>query len=103
VCAGINVLPMTDVLRFLEFLPSKSETDILMRLNHGIYEYVAVYVDDLLIDAHDTSSITNALTNQHHFKLKGRDLSYTTLVVITLRTTLVPYVLVPKSTSRRAV
>jgi hypothetical protein len=52
-----------------------------MSLNNGIYEYVAVYVDELLIAAQDPDSIinaltnqhriTNALTNQHQFKLKG--------------------------------
>jgi hypothetical protein len=33
--------------------------------------YASVYVDELIIAAHDPSSITNALTNQHQFKLKG--------------------------------
>jgi hypothetical protein len=42
-----------------------------MRLNNDLYENVAVYVDDLLIAALDLSSITNALRDQHQFKLKG--------------------------------
>jgi hypothetical protein len=58
-----------DVFRSLACVRCKSETDILIRLNNSIYEYVAVYVDDLLFAAHNPSSIYNALTDQHQFKL----------------------------------
>jgi hypothetical protein len=54
----------------LLFVPCKTKTDI-WRLNNGIFDYVAVFVDDLLIAAQDPSSITNSLTDQHQFKLKG--------------------------------
>jgi Reverse transcriptase (RNA-dependent DNA polymerase) len=41
----------SDVLRSMGFTPSKAESDIWMRENKGLYEYIAVYVDDLLIAA----------------------------------------------------
>ena len=60
-----------DVLRSLNFVPCKSENDIWMRPASDTYEYIAVYVDDLLIAAKDPSSITKVLEEQHLFKLKG--------------------------------
>jgi Reverse transcriptase (RNA-dependent DNA polymerase) len=53
------------------FIQSKAETDIWMRENKGLYEYNAVYVDDLLIVARDPGEITRTLENAHKFKLKG--------------------------------
>ena len=48
---------MADVLRDLGFFPSLSDGDIWMRRNGDIYEYIAVYVDDLAIAAKDPASI----------------------------------------------
>jgi hypothetical protein len=42
-----------------------------MRKNSDIYEYIAVYVDDLAIAAKDPKSITDILMDKHKFKLKG--------------------------------
>jgi hypothetical protein len=42
-----------------------------MRPNKGVYEYITVYVDDLLIAAKEPSSIIEALEEQHQFKLKS--------------------------------
>jgi hypothetical protein len=53
------------------FTPSKAEADIWMRENNGLYEYIAVYVDDLLIAARNPEEIVNKLQEQHKFKLKG--------------------------------
>jgi hypothetical protein len=53
------------------FAPSKSEPDIWMRKNGNIYEYIAVYVDDLAIAAKDPKGITDILMDKHKFKLKG--------------------------------
>jgi hypothetical protein len=53
------------------FNPCKTENDIWMRKKNGLYEYIAVYVDDILIAATDPKGITTALESQHHFKLKG--------------------------------
>jgi Reverse transcriptase (RNA-dependent DNA polymerase) len=60
-----------DVLRSMGFIQSKAETDIWMRENNGLYEYIAVYVDDLLIAARDPGEIKRTLENAHKFKLKG--------------------------------
>jgi hypothetical protein len=60
-----------DVLRSLGFTQSKAESDIWMRENEGLYEYIAVYVDDLLIAARNPEEIINKLKEQHKFKLKG--------------------------------
>ena len=35
------------------------------------YEYIAVYVDDLLIASKDPSKIITELSDVHQFKLKG--------------------------------
>jgi hypothetical protein len=51
----------SDVLRSMGFTPSRAEADILMRENNGLYEYIAVYVDDLLIAARDPNSIVQTL------------------------------------------
>jgi hypothetical protein len=42
-----------------------------MRPNNCVYEYVAVYVDDLIIAAKDPSSMTKSLEEHHDFKLNG--------------------------------
>ena len=53
------------------FQPSYAEPDIWMRPNGDIYEYIAVYVNDLAITAKDPSSIVKILTDKYRFKLKG--------------------------------
>jgi hypothetical protein len=53
------------------FFPSKSDPDIWMRKNGELYEYVAVYVDDLAIAMKDPKSFVNILENDYKFKTKG--------------------------------
>lgn len=60
-----------DVLRTMGFSPSKAEPDIWMRRADDLYEYIAVYVDDLLIASKDGDAIIDQLQNVHKFKLKG--------------------------------
>lgn len=60
-----------DVLRGMDFFPSKAEYDIWMRDRGDHYEYIAVYVDDLLICSKDPRKIISALEDDHKFKLKG--------------------------------
>ena len=61
-----------DVLRGMGFVPTKAEEDIWMRDAGTHYEYVAVYVDDLLIASHDPQAIIKDLSGKpHNFKLKG--------------------------------
>jgi glutamate mutase epsilon subunit len=43
-----------------------------MRKKGNLYEYIAVYVDDLAIAMKDPKELTDILEKQHKFKLKGR-------------------------------
>jgi hypothetical protein len=61
----------SDVLRLMGYTPNKAEADIWSRKNGGLYEYIAVYVDDLFIAARDPSSIVQSLQEKHKFKVKG--------------------------------
>jgi hypothetical protein len=60
-----------DCLRNEGFHPSKGEQDIWMREKDGVYEYVAVYVDDLAFAMKDPKSFVETLTANYKFKLKG--------------------------------
>jgi hypothetical protein len=42
-----------------------------MRQVDNLYEYIAVYIDDLCISSKDPKAITDTLTEQYGFKLKG--------------------------------
>ena len=53
------------------FEPSKAEPHIWMRPKGDHYEYIGVYVDDLLIVSRDPQALIDALEKDHHFKLKG--------------------------------
>ena len=61
-------------LREMGFEPCKAEPDIWMRRVDNLYEYIAVYVDDLCISSKDPKAITDMLTEQYGFKLKGTGL-----------------------------
>jgi hypothetical protein len=50
------------------FTPSKAEADIWMQENDGLYEYIADYVDDLLIAATNPNSIVQTVQVKHKFK-----------------------------------
>ena len=62
-----------DVLRDLGFFRSKeAEHDIWMRDCGDHYEYLAVYVDDLMIASRNPQAINGSLTSKpNNFKLKG--------------------------------
>ena len=60
-----------DVLRELGFEPCKAEPDIWLRRNDDVYEYIAVYVDDLALAMKDPKTFTDILINKYNFKLKG--------------------------------
>ena len=61
----------SDTLRDMGFYISKGDPDVWMRKNGDIWEYIAVYVDDLAIAARDPKSICERLTNTYKYKLKG--------------------------------
>jgi len=60
-----------DTMRDMGFFPSKADGDVWMRKSGNIYEYVAVYVDDLAIAVKDPKSFTDQLIQKYKYKLKG--------------------------------
>ena len=61
-----------DVLRSMGFTPSKAEEDIWFRDAGDHYEYIGVYVDDLIIASRKPQAIIDQLQSApHSFKLKG--------------------------------
>ena len=62
---------LADVLTAMGFFMSKAEPDIWMRDMGDHYEYIAVYVDDLLIVSKEPNTLIHVLTKDHKFKLKG--------------------------------
>ena len=54
----------------MDFFPSKADSDVWMREMNGLYEYIAVYVDDLAIASKNPELIISAL-EEAKFKLKG--------------------------------
>ena len=59
--------------RFADCLwtPCKAEPDIWMRPNGKVYEYIAVYVDDVAMTMLHSKEFTQLLIDTHKFKLKG--------------------------------
>jgi hypothetical protein len=62
---------LADVLLALGFTPSRCEADIWMRRIDDHYEYLCIYVDDLIICSKRPQIISDALVDKHHFTLKG--------------------------------
>jgi len=60
-----------DTLRDMGFVPSKAEPDVWMRRNGDVYEYIAVYVDDLACAAKNPKEILETLMSKYKYKLKG--------------------------------
>ena len=60
-----------DTLRDMGFSPCKNEPDIWMRETDGLWEYVAVYVDNLAFTMRDPESFVHILTENYGYKLKG--------------------------------
>ena len=55
----------------MKFLPSKADADLWIRRNKDHYEYIAVYVDDLIIAAKEPMKIIDEIKTVGGFKLKG--------------------------------
>ena len=60
-----------DVLRAMGWTPCKSEQDVWMKRVDDHWEYIATYVDDLLIASKNPKAITDELMGRFKFKLKG--------------------------------
>ena len=61
---------LSDVLRKEGFIPCKAELDIWIQQNGDIYEYVAVYVDDLAFAVKDPRLFIQTLKETYQFKIK---------------------------------
>ena len=60
-----------EVLNEMGFNQCLADNDVWMRDAGDHYEYIGVYVDDLLIASKNPEAITKALTEVYHFNLKG--------------------------------
>jgi len=60
-----------DCLRDIGFFPCKAEPDIWMRRSGNVYEYIAVYVDDLAFALKDPQAFATILQDKYSFKIKG--------------------------------
>ncbi len=59
-----------ECMRAEGFKPCLADLDIWMRPNGDIYEYVAVYVDDLAFAVQDPETFVKTLENKYKFKVK---------------------------------
>ena len=60
-----------DDLRDMGFFPCKAEPDIWMRESDGLWEYIAVYMDDLAFVLRDPEAFVKLLVGKYKYKLKG--------------------------------
>ena len=62
-----------DILHQIGFKPSKADRDIWMKSSKdgNLYEYIAVYVDDLAICMKDPKVFCDTLKENYKLKLKG--------------------------------
>ena len=51
----------SDNLRDIDFSPCRAEPDIWTRHSNGLWEYIAVYVDDLAFAVRDPKAIVTVL------------------------------------------
>ena len=58
-------------MRDMGFSPSRADSDIWMRSKNNIYEYVAVYVDDLALAMSNPEEFIKTLEVKYYLKLKG--------------------------------
>lgn len=56
---------LTDVLREMGYFSCKAEPDIWMKRNGDHYNYISVYVDDILIVTEDPASIVSTLMDKY--------------------------------------
>ena len=62
---------LADTLRDMGFTPCKSDADLWMRDAGDVYEYVCVYVDDLMAIMKSPKEFFDTLTSKYKYKLKG--------------------------------
>jgi hypothetical protein len=65
-----------DVIHIIDFYPCKADPDMWMKDCGTHYEYVLVYVNDLMFLGKKPQVFLNSLTKDHGFKLKGVENPY---------------------------
>ena len=60
-----------DIILQLNFRRSKADPCVWLREKKGIYEYIAIYVDDLLITSEEPQGIIQHLKEKLKLKMKG--------------------------------
>jgi hypothetical protein len=91
---------LADCLRNEGFLPCKVEPDIWMRDKGDHYEYVGVYVDDLVFAMKDPSSFIKTLESKYFSNSKGLVSYPFTLDATSTEIRTVYYACLPLSTSK---
>ena len=61
----------SDTLRDMSFTPCEADPDVWMRPTDTHYEYVCVYVDDIMMFGKDPQSFFTLLTEKYNYQLKG--------------------------------
>jgi Reverse transcriptase (RNA-dependent DNA polymerase) len=62
---------LSDILQTLGFYPSKADPDVWLKECESHYEYILVYVDDLMFIGKHPQAFFDLLINDHGFQLKG--------------------------------
>ena len=62
---------LADTLRDMGFFPCKADPDVWLRDCGTHYEYVCVYVDDIMMFGKDPQAFFDDLTHIYHYQLKG--------------------------------
>ena len=61
----------SDTLRDMGYFPSKGDPDVWMKKVDNVWEYIAVYVDDLAIASKNPKAVCDLLIEKYGYKLKG--------------------------------
>jgi Reverse transcriptase (RNA-dependent DNA polymerase) len=60
-----------NIMHELKFFPCKAEADVWIRKNGIVYEYAALYVDDLAIAMNNNKAFISILEGRYKFKTNG--------------------------------
>jgi hypothetical protein len=62
---------LADALQSMNFYPCNAEPDVWMKDCDPHYEYLLVYVDELMFIGNNPQGFYDALINEHGFQFKG--------------------------------
>jgi hypothetical protein len=70
----------------MEFFPCKADPDVWLKDCDTHYEYICVYVDDIMMMGKAPATFFKDLTEKYKYNLKGAENLVTIMVVISLMT-----------------